>query len=229
MSGDPTDSKHDLSVERYAPVVTVLAMFPLGTVLFPGMFLPLHVFEPRYRSLTTDVLAADREFGVVLIERGNEVGGGDVRTDIGTVARIVEHREMPDGRWALATVGVRRIRVERWLADDPYPRAEVVDLDGGIDARADDHGPSPEDQDTLVARFRRALALATELGHPAAPATIALSEDLATASFQMAALAPLTPMDKQQILATDGVAARVSTLAEQLSGQIELLEARLSD
>ena len=67
-----------------------LPMFPLGTVLFPSVFLPLHVFEPRYQELTRDCLAGDNEFGVVLIERGSEVGGGDARFDVGTVARIIE-------------------------------------------------------------------------------------------------------------------------------------------
>src|SRR5829696_5584015 len=100
-------------------------MFPLGTVLLPGAYLPLHVFEPRYRALVRDCLEGDGEFGVALIERGQEVGGGDSRFDVACVARIVEAGEMPDGRWALGTVGVRRARVEAWLPDDPYPRAEV--------------------------------------------------------------------------------------------------------
>src|SRR5688500_13997113 len=104
-----------------------LPMFPLGSVLLPGMFLPLHVFEPRYRAMVEHCLAGDHEFGVVLIERGREVGGGDVRTHAGTVARIAEARQFADGRWALAAVGMRRIRVEAWLEDDPYPRAEVVE------------------------------------------------------------------------------------------------------
>src|SRR5439155_458702 len=70
------------------PTVTVtpLPMFPLGTVLFPFVVLPLHVFEPRYRALTRDCLAGSGEFGVVLIERGLEVGGGDERFPVGTVA-----------------------------------------------------------------------------------------------------------------------------------------------
>ena len=97
----------------------VLPMFPLGTVLLPGMVLPLHVFEPRYRQLVQDCEAGDGEFGVVLIERGSEVGGGDVRTDVGTVAKIVQSQSLPDGRYLLATVGARRLRVERWLDDDP--------------------------------------------------------------------------------------------------------------
>jgi len=87
-------------------------MFPLGMVLFPGQILPLHVFEPRYRAMVQDCLAGDQHFGVVLIERGSEVGGQDVRTDVGTRARILESEELPDGRWVLATVGVP-------IAEDP--------------------------------------------------------------------------------------------------------------
>ncbi len=100
-------------------------MFPLGTVLMPYAHLPLHIFEPRYRALTRDCLAGDKKFGVVLIERGYEVGGGDTRFSVGTVARIVQAVELPDGRWLLDAVGTERIRVRRWLPDDPYPQAEV--------------------------------------------------------------------------------------------------------
>ena len=65
-------------------------MFPLGAILFPYNVLPLRVFEPRYRMLTHDCLEGNKEFGVVLIERGFEVGGGDDRFGLGTVARIVQ-------------------------------------------------------------------------------------------------------------------------------------------
>src|SRR5438045_6955857 len=117
-------------------------MSPLGTVLFPSLFLPLHVFEPRYREMTRVCLEGNREFGVVLIERGSEVGGDDVRTLVGTVARIVEASELDDGRWMLATVGVRRLRVRAWLEDDPYPRADVDDWP---DERRDDSGRDVRD------------------------------------------------------------------------------------
>src|SRR3954464_4728260 len=110
------------------PESVVMPMFPLGTVLFPHALLPLHVFEERYRRMTERVLRGDGEFGVVLIERGSEVGGGDTRFDVGTVARIVRAQQLPDGGYALATVGLRRIRAAVWLADDPYPQAQVVDL-----------------------------------------------------------------------------------------------------
>ena len=117
-------------------------------------------------ALMRDCLAGSREFGVVLIERGSEVGGGDVRSDVGTVATIVEADELPDGRWALLAVGTRRIRVEAWLEDDPYPLAEVDDWpDGDLD---DDHADLLAG---VVGRLRRVLGLAAEAGDAAAPAT----------------------------------------------------------
>ena len=100
-----------------------LPQFPIGSVLFPTMVLPLHVFEPRYRALMHELMGradpADREFGVPLIDRGSEVGGGEDRSSIGTVARIMEADEFDEGRWGLIAVGVRRFRVVSWLPDDP--------------------------------------------------------------------------------------------------------------
>ncbi len=78
-----------------------LAMFPLQTVLFPGAILPLHIFEPRYRKMLADCLSGDGTFGVVLISRGSEVGGGDQRVAVGTEARIEEASRFDDGRWAV--------------------------------------------------------------------------------------------------------------------------------
>jgi uncharacterized protein len=197
-------------------------MFPLGSVLFPSMVLPLHVFEPRYRALVHDVLAGDGEFGVCLIERGHEVGGDDVRADIGTVARVHEASELPDGRWALIAVGDRRLRVERWLDDDPYPRAEVHD--------APDPEPSPADAERLpavVASLRRALATAAEVGDPVAPATVQLSDDVGLASHQAAALAPIPMIDRHRLLAATSVGERLEALSALLVEANELLELRL--
>src|SRR6188768_1358294 len=125
----------------------VMPMFPLGTALLPGAVLPLHVFEPRYRQMVHDILSEDvdaPEFGVVMIERGREVGGGDTRTGVGTVARVVDMRALADGRYALVAVGAERLRVNAWLPDDPYPLADidpwsdddrgVVDLDEATQA-----------------------------------------------------------------------------------------------
>ncbi|MFL6204967.1 MAG: LON peptidase substrate-binding domain-containing protein [Acidimicrobiales bacterium] len=200
----------------------VLPMFPLGTVLVPSAGLPLHVFEPRYRALVHDCLQGGREFGVVLIARGSEVGGGDVRTDVGTVARILDAVELSDGRWALGTVGLRRVRITRWLPDDPYPLAEVEDWP--------DPAPSTEMGDALeacVSLVRRALGLAAEAGDATAPATIELSDDPVLASYQAAAVAPIGAFDRQRLLAADSPDVRVALLAELARDAIAVLELRL--
>jgi uncharacterized protein len=200
-------------------MTTLTPMFPLGTVLFPTMVLPLHVFEPRYRAMVDDCIGGDGEFGVVLIERGSEVGGGDVRTDVGTIAQILEVERFDDGRLALAAVGTRRIRVERWLDDDPYPRAEVTDWD--------DVGTPAEGVDEAERLFRRALGLAAELGEAPAPLDVELAEDPGLATFQIGALAPLGPVDRQALLATERADDRVHLLVGQLTDVVELLRARL--
>jgi len=102
-----------------------MPMFPLESALLPDEDLPLRIFEPRYAQLVTDCVAGDPVFGVVLIAAGREVGGGDDRYDIGTLARIVEHRAHGDGRHTVRCRIGERIRVRQWLPDDPYPRAVV--------------------------------------------------------------------------------------------------------
>ena len=143
--------------------VATLPMFPLGTVLFPGALLPLHIFEERYRQLVNDCLADEPEFGVVLIDRGHEVGGGDVRREVGTVARILEVAELPDGRYFLQAAGVRRIRVQSWLDDAPYPRADVEEWPD------EDASLATSERVAEVANRRRARALASELHEGAGP------------------------------------------------------------
>jgi Lon protease-like protein len=202
--------------------VPVLPQFPLGSVLLPTMVLPLHVFEPRYRALTRDVLAADATFGVPLIERGSEVGGGDVRSDVGTVARIVEAQELPDGRWGLVAVGVRRYRVLRWLEDDPYPRAEVEDW-------PDDEAPvDPARYLAAIATVRRTLALAAEVGVAAAPSTVELSDDPTVGSYQLATLVPVGPLDKQAMLRAATAAARIELALQGAQEAAEVLALRLT-
>ena len=81
-------------------------MFPLGSVLLPGEHLPLHIFEPRYQALVHECLKQDDpSFGVVLIARGHEAGGGDVRHDVATTAHIIGHEAIGSGRYLLECVG----------------------------------------------------------------------------------------------------------------------------
>jgi len=202
---------------------TELAMFPLGMVLFPGSTLPLHVFEPRYQALTRACLDADGHLGVVLIERGSEVGGGDVRFAVGTRARITEAVALDDGRWVLVLVGVDRIRVRRWLAEQPYPRAEV-------DRLADDRaGPLAGIlRDGVEGLLRRALALQAELGEvpEGAPAQVWLHSQPDVAAWQAAAMAPFGPADAQRVLEAGGVDQRLGLLTELLTDEVDVLALR---
>jgi Lon protease-like protein len=187
-------------------------MFPLGTVLLPGEFLPLHVFEPRYRTLVHDCLKGAPEFGVVLIVRGSEVGGGDVRAQVGTIARLVEAVELPDGRFAINCAGTRRVRVQRWLDDDPYPRADVDDWK--------DESLDTFDPDALVAverTLRRVLALAAEMGDPVARVATEISDDPVLATYHLCALAPLGPADRYQLLTRAGPSERLELLTTLLA------------
>lgn len=170
-------------------------MFPLGIVLLPHMPLPLRVFEPRYKQMLADIAGCDRpEFGVVLIERGYEVGGGDERFAVGTVARVVEVGSRR-GEVVLTAVGDRRIEVQEWLVDDPYPRARVRSLPPLAPKAA--AGP-----DLVMAELevRAALDMAAEVGAPAWPAGVELSQDPDVALWQLCAVAPLSPMDHQELL-----------------------------
>jgi Lon protease-like protein len=200
-----------------------LPMFPLGSVLFPHAELPLHVFEPRYRALTEACLAGDGEFGVVLIERGSEVGGGDARFSVGTVARIVAAGRLPDGRYLLATVGTRRLRVREWLADDPFPRATVELLD---ESRPPNDAHDARDE--IERLLKRVLAMAAELGEAPQAVGVDLHDDPVQAAFEAAAAAPIGPLDAQALLELDDPGARLARLRQLLGEQAELLELRLS-
>jgi uncharacterized protein len=193
---DPTDPRR-------------LAMFPLGTVLFPGATLRLRVFEPRYRQMMSDCLDGDLAFGVVLISRGSEVGGGDQRFGVGTEARIDGAASSPDGRWVVLASGVRRIVIESWLPEDPYPLATVRTLTSA------EPPPSQEAVLGAVAAVRRAAALHSELGRPSPvvePSVSGEPEDTEAAIWRLCETAPLGPMDRQRLLETDQLNERVSIL-----------------
>jgi len=198
-----------------------LPMFPLGSALVPFQVLPLHVFEPRYRALVRDCLAADGRFGVVLIERGSEVGGGDVRFDVGTVARIAESAELPDGRMAVVAVGDERLRVDRWLDDDPYPRASVVVLADPEAAAAELAAREP-----LAVAFDRVVELARALGAEV-PDDLALADDPLRAAWEALAMAPVGPLDVVAVLGEAGAVARMEMVTAALVDAAELLELRL--
>lgn len=195
-------------------------MFPLGTVIFPYTAVPLRVFEPRYQTLLDRVLSLDGTFGTVLIERGSEVGGGDSRFEVGSLVKVLSVEERPDGERTILVAANRRIEVTEWLPDDPYPQARVrewPDVDepvGRLVAEA-------------RARLRTVMALASELGADVSGFKLEVADDPVAASYQVAALSPLTALDAYRLLVQPGPASRLSLLTELLESQIEIIKAQL--
>jgi Lon protease-like protein len=172
-----------------------LPMFPLGSVLFPYMPLRLRVFEERYLVMLAELLKTDSaQFGVVLIERGREVGGGEHRFGVGTLAEITQLGAQ-EGFVGLVARGGRRFAVEQWLADAPHPWAQVSELPDlvwhpGLAGLR-------EETERLV---RRALAVASEFAEGVWPADVELADDPVAAAWQLAAIAPLGALDQVELL-----------------------------
>ena len=201
-----------------------LGMFPLSTVLFPRAGLPLHVFEDRYRELMAHCMNGDGEFGVVLIARGSEVGGSDQRVGVGTVARIANVAELGDGRLLVVATGVRRVRVDRWLPDDPYPVALVADIPDDVPA---DDGTTLAGAEFAVRRLR---SLLSELGDvPALPHNLRITGDEEDVGWQLCDMAPLTALDLQRLLATEGLMTRMLLLTELCDAMAEDVTRMLAD
>lgn len=204
---------------------TNLAMFPLGTVVFPYSAVPLRVFEPRYLSLLDGLGSDDAgEFGTVLIERGSEVGGGDERFRIGTRLRLMGSTEVGEGHRVIIVAGVERIRIVEWLEDDPYPRARVeplADVTESFDVSLEIEAAS--------ARLETVMALASELGADTSELDLSVSEDPTAASFQLAALTPVTPLDSYELLAATSVDERLQLTIRMLDERAEIIRAELGE
>ena len=176
---------------RAAAVTRHLPIFPLGSVLMPTQLLPLHIFEPRYRELMRQLTEAGarRELGVVLIERGHEVGGGDQRVGTGTLARLVAAEQLPDGRWLALFAGTERFRVVEWLPDDPFPQAQVEDLPEPEWDPADERRPGRAPRSWSARRWPWRPSSA----RPARPAGFELADDPARRPGSCARPRPSAP------------------------------------
>jgi hypothetical protein len=106
-----------------------LRLFPLNTVLFPGMRMPLHIFEERYQIMIRECIEEDAPFGVLLIKAGGEVGSGAVPHDLGTTARILQVEYLENGRMNIFTMGQERFRIVAINTTQPYLRGEVSALE----------------------------------------------------------------------------------------------------
>jgi uncharacterized protein len=208
-----------------------LPMFPLEVTLLPDDDLPLRIFEPRYTQLVGDCLSSpDPVFGVVLIASGREVGGGDNRYDVGALARIVEHQTLGQGMYRLRCRVSDRIRVIRWLPDDPYPRAVVDDW-------PDEPGEPISDasirelEDRVMALFER---LAQARGAELPPrdmlfAGIVLADEPGDKLYALASRVPMGQADRYAVLAAPSPAARLRALTEAIDTMAAMVDFQLPD
>ena len=186
-----------------------IPLFPLGTVLFPGMQLPLQLFEPRYLQMFQDISRTDSCFGVVLIKEGVEVGAPAVPFDIGTIARVVQHENTDDGRIVLMSVGQQRFRSIQVLRQLPYMTARI-ELLPPDDAGATQAGPLVKEKFLEYARLVAGMAneWVRDVPFPEAPADLA---------YLVARNLEVSMPIKQGLLEMD-------TAEECLQAEVEILE-----
>ena len=189
--------------------MTVMPMFPLGSVLMPAMPLPLRIFEPRYLKLLGDLMGSENpEFGVVLIERGDEVGGGEKRMTLGTIASVINIGTTQEF-YGLESFGTQRFRVTSWLPDDPYPLAVIEFIP---DLIWDDSLLDSKNQ--LETKVRQLLAFASEFTNLQFGATTALSDDPMEACWQLAGILPIGELDQMDLLSSASAEELISRTFE---------------
>ena len=196
---------------------TRLPLFPLGTVLFPGALIPLHVFEDRYRRMVRDLLAApdeERRFGVVAIRQGREVGTSGVRAlhPVGCVARLRRVEPYDDGRFDIVGTGVQRFRLVAVDESLPYLQSDVELLED----------PLGEPTADLVSAVR-ALLGRYQVSLGAGPAVEEPVADPTRLSFAVGADTVLDLADKQALLEAPSVADRLGLGARLLRRETALL------
>jgi Lon protease-like protein len=191
-----------------------IPLFPLQVVLFPGMPLPLNIFEPRYHEMIEECLAADRLFGVALITEGAEAGGYAQVCSIGTSAFIERLDRQADGRIAVITRGVQRFRILARLPDDPYPRAVVsmIDEEGG-EAVGED---LVEELRGLLGRYLQAVS--KKVGQNWGE--LSMPEDPVVLGYVAGAVLPCSLAEKQELLQTSTVSARLESEVEMLRQEL---------
>ena len=202
----------------------VMPMFPLSTVLMPAMPLSLRIFEERYLKLTGDlILEENPEFGVVLIARGPEVGGGEKRLEIGTIASVTDIGTL-DQFYGIESIGAQRFHVNAWLPDDPYP---IADIDFLPDLIWNDSLTLA--RENLELKVRNLLAVASEFGDLQYGPDTELSEDLMDSCWQLAGVLPVGPLDQVDLLRSQSAEELISRTLEVVVTLEETLKSMIGD
>jgi Lon protease-like protein len=190
-----------------------LPLFPLNTVLFPSLPLPLHIFEERYKLMIGTCVVTDNLFGVCLIKDGVEVGGPAEPFEIGTVARISEVERLPDGRMNLMTFGTQRFRLDEVIQREPYLVGRVVVLEPDGEPTADDLVADVADRLLRYLREVRGAARLPDRGE--------LLTDVDRLSYLAAATLGLPARERQRFLETDSTVERLQQARDLLRREIE--------
>ena len=200
----------------------ILPLFPLGSVLFPGALMPLHIFEPRYRLLIRRCIDRQRPFGIVLIRRGSEVGPSAEPYAVGTEAKIVAESLLPDGRSYIVTRGERRFAVETLMPEvEPYLVGQVRYLD-----EAD--GDGALDRATMALEALGAYLLAVVAVTDDSRGERALADDLRGAqprdlAYRIAGSLAVDAPQQQALLELETTSARLAEETRILNRETELL------
>ena len=199
-----------------------MPLFPLGTVLFPGLVLPLHIFEERYRQLVRDLLDGPEphEFGVIAIRKGRETGvdGVSALHEIGCTARLRQVTQHDDGRFELVTVGTQRFRLLGLDRSRPYLRGEIDLLteETGNEAAA---APAVEAVQRTFREYLDALATrgAARINVPELP------DEPVLLSYLVAASMIVELSDRQVLLAEPDAAGRLAAERALLTRETRIL------
>lgn len=191
-----------------------LPLFPLHLVLFPGRQLPLHLFEVRYREMLSYCLQNSRRFGVVAIRSGRESGEVPQVFEVGTVARIEQVSELPDGRFDIVTRGTQRFRILRFVEGTAYLRAEVELLE--------DRPAQSDDRDRARALRDLLLPYLASLGAPM-ELLERVPSDPAELAYLAAAAAQVEVGEQQRLLELDGTSGRLDATLRMLRRETGLM------
>jgi uncharacterized protein len=202
-------------------VADTLPMFPLNAVLFPGVSMPLHVFEDRYRALVHHLLRVadpnERIFGSVAIREGYEVGdhGAQSLYRVGCRVKMTDVEAHPDGSFDLVAVGLDRIELERLDTSEAYPV-------GHVHPRPDATPPvNPEIVERARAVFAAYRVALTEIRGDPYPAP--LPDDPTYLSWTLAAVAPLPMPDRQELLEAEDAELRLSLVTRLLRTELRAM------
>lgn len=197
---------------------TQLPLFPLGTVLFPGMPMPLHIFEQRYRQLMKDHSNDPTPFGIALVQPASQSNPQWPSHSVGTSAIVTGKTQHSDGRWDIVVVGERRFRILDLDVSPPYDVAMVEWLD--------EETGDPDDAHALLrvvaAQFHRYVGGITRLTKRQFSG-VTIPEDPVRASYDLVSRLPLHTWERQRLLEAETAVERLTSLSTLMERELALL------